>query len=81
MASGCPEAGPKSVVVALGWRLTAAMLDATDVLGILDQLDGAGLMVWLDGGWGVDALLGRHSRPHQDLDLAECRRRWLCAPG
>jgi Aminoglycoside-2''-adenylyltransferase len=49
------------------------MLDATDVLGILDQLDGAGLVVWLDGGWGVDALLGRHSRPHQDLDLVIAR--------
>jgi lincosamide nucleotidyltransferase A/C/D/E len=25
--------------------------------------------VWLDGGWGVDALLGRQSRPHHDLDI------------
>jgi lincosamide nucleotidyltransferase A/C/D/E len=49
------------------------MLDATDVLGILDQLQEAGLLVWLDGGWGVDALLGRHSRPHQDLDLVLAR--------
>jgi lincosamide nucleotidyltransferase A/C/D/E len=45
------------------------MLDISDVLVVLDQLDRAGLVVWLDGGWGVDALLGRHSRPHQDLDL------------
>jgi lincosamide nucleotidyltransferase A/C/D/E len=49
------------------------MLDATDVLRVLDQLDYAGLVVWLDGGWGVDALLGRHSRPHQDLDLVIAR--------
>jgi lincosamide nucleotidyltransferase A/C/D/E len=49
------------------------MLDADDVLGILDQLDGAGLVVWLDGGWGVDALLRRHSRPHRDLDLVVAR--------
>jgi lincosamide nucleotidyltransferase A/C/D/E len=49
------------------------MLDANDVLGILDQLDRAGLVVWLDGGWGVDALLGRQSRPHQDLDLVIAR--------
>jgi lincosamide nucleotidyltransferase A/C/D/E len=49
------------------------MLDATDVQVILDQLDGAGLVVWLDGGWGVDALLGRQSRPHQDLDLVVAR--------
>jgi lincosamide nucleotidyltransferase A/C/D/E len=49
------------------------MLDAGDVLAILDRLDGAGVVVWLDGGWGVDALLGRHSRPHQDLDLVVAR--------
>jgi lincosamide nucleotidyltransferase A/C/D/E len=49
------------------------MLDASDVLLILDQLDRAGLVVWLDGGWGVDALVGRHSRPHQDLDLVIAR--------
>jgi lincosamide nucleotidyltransferase A/C/D/E len=49
------------------------MLDAADVLEILDRLDGAGLVVWLDGGWGVDALVGRHSRPHQDLDLVIAR--------
>jgi lincosamide nucleotidyltransferase A/C/D/E len=25
--------------------------------------------VWVDGGWGIDALLGRQTRPHDDLDL------------
>jgi lincosamide nucleotidyltransferase A/C/D/E len=25
--------------------------------------------VWLDGGWGVDALLGEETRPHGDVDL------------
>jgi lincosamide nucleotidyltransferase A/C/D/E len=59
----------KSVVVALEWGLTMAMLDASDVLEVLDQLQRVGLVVWLDGGWGVDALLGYRSRPHQDLDL------------
>jgi lincosamide nucleotidyltransferase A/C/D/E len=49
------------------------MLDASDVLVILDQLDRAGLVVWLDGGWGVDALVGRQSRPHEDLDLVIAR--------
>jgi len=49
------------------------MLDADGVLAILDQLDRAGLVVWLDGGWGIDALLGRWSRPHQDLDLVIAR--------
>lgn len=27
------------------------------------------MSVWLDGGWGVDALLGAQSRPHDDLDV------------
>ena len=30
----------------------------------------AGLAFWVDGGWGVDALIGRQTRPHSDLDLA-----------
>jgi lincosamide nucleotidyltransferase A/C/D/E len=49
------------------------MLEASDVLAVLGQLDRAGLVVWLDGGWGVDALLGRRSRPHRDLDLVIAR--------
>jgi lincosamide nucleotidyltransferase A/C/D/E len=40
---------------------------------VLDLLDRARLAVWLDGGWGVDALLGRWSRPHRDLDLVVAR--------
>lgn len=26
--------------------------------------------MWVDGGWGVDALLGKQTRTHGDLDLA-----------
>lgn len=36
---------------------------------MLDRLAGAGLPAWIDGGWGVDALLGEQTRPHADLDL------------
>jgi len=25
--------------------------------------------IWIDGGWGVDALLRRQTRPHSDLDI------------
>lgn len=32
-------------------------------------LQQAGAPVWLDGGWGVDALLGRQTREHEDLDV------------
>jgi lincosamide nucleotidyltransferase A/C/D/E len=27
------------------------------------------MQVWLDGGWGVDALLGEQTRGHEDLDF------------
>jgi len=40
-----------------------------DVLEILDRLDQSAIRVWLDGGWGVDALLGEVTRRHADLDL------------
>ena len=42
---------------------------AADVLTVLELLGSADVSVWLDGGWGVDALLGRQSRVHEDLDL------------
>lgn len=40
-----------------------------DVLEVLDGLERAGVPFWLDGGWGVDTLVGRETRPHDDLDL------------
>jgi lincosamide nucleotidyltransferase A/C/D/E len=40
-----------------------------DVLDVLTVLADAGLTAWVDGGWGVDALLGSTSREHEDLDL------------
>jgi lincosamide nucleotidyltransferase A/C/D/E len=36
---------------------------------VIESLYQAGIRVWLDGGWGVDALLGRQTRPHHDLDI------------
>jgi lincosamide nucleotidyltransferase A/C/D/E len=43
---------------------------AADDLGrLLAELERAGIEVWLDGGWGVDALLGEQTREHDDLDL------------
>lgn len=45
------------------------MIQAQDVLEIVNQLERAGVMVWLDSGWGVDALVGRQTRPHNDVDV------------
>ena len=41
-----------------------------DVLEVFDLADGSGARLWLDGGWGVDALLGEQTRVHGDLDVA-----------
>lgn len=45
-------------------------MTSKDVVEILDRLDAAGVRAWLDGGWGVDALIGNEIRPHRDLDVA-----------
>jgi lincosamide nucleotidyltransferase A/C/D/E len=47
----------------------AVMMRDRDVLDVLTLLDDAGLTAWVDGGWGVDALLGTTTREHADLDL------------
>ena len=45
------------------------MMSATDVVEIIDEFELAGVDVWIDGGWGVDALLGEQTRHHEDLDI------------
>jgi lincosamide nucleotidyltransferase A/C/D/E len=49
-------------------------MDARSLIRIVDRLERDDIEVWLDGGWGVDALLGEETREHDDLDLvAELR--------
>jgi lincosamide nucleotidyltransferase A/C/D/E len=36
---------------------------------LMSAMEEAGVQAWVAGGWGVDALLGEQTRPHQDLDL------------
>jgi lincosamide nucleotidyltransferase A/C/D/E len=45
------------------------VMSADDVLSVMTALRAAGVDVWIGGGWGIDALLGRETRPHRDLDL------------
>ena len=47
-----------------------AEMTATDVVEIIKLLDRNGIEVYVDGGWGVDALLGEQMRRHDDLDIA-----------
>lgn len=41
-----------------------------EVIKSYNQLENIGIKIWIDGGWAVDALLGKQTRPHQDLDIA-----------
>ena len=45
------------------------MVSAEDVINIYQRLRAEGILVWLTGGWGIDALLGQQTRPHKDLDV------------
>ncbi len=45
------------------------MVSAQDAVRIIKHLSDAGIQVWVCGGWGVDALLGRQTRSHKDLDI------------
>jgi lincosamide nucleotidyltransferase A/C/D/E len=45
------------------------VLSESDVLDVLRLLEDAGVTAWVDGGWGVDALVGETTRAHSDLDL------------
>ena len=47
-----------------------AAVQLSDVLAVTAVLVEADVRHWLGGGWGVDALVGRQTRTHRDLDLA-----------
>lgn len=40
-----------------------------DLFEVLDFLEKWNITYWLDGGWGVDALIGRQTREHRDIDI------------
>lgn len=46
------------------------MITAEDVIELHTLFIQHKIDIWIDGGWGVDALLGRQTRPHSDLDIA-----------
>jgi lincosamide nucleotidyltransferase A/C/D/E len=45
-------------------------MTAVDVIEIVKLLEKNGMTIIIDGGWGVDALLGEQTRNHEDLDVA-----------
>jgi lincosamide nucleotidyltransferase A/C/D/E len=44
-------------------------MDSETLLAVVGRLEADGIDAWLDGGSGVDALLGHQTREHDDLDL------------
>jgi lincosamide nucleotidyltransferase A/C/D/E len=49
-------------------------MDAAWVIGLYNKFLANGIQTYVDGGWCVDALLGRETRPHADLDIAVERK-------
>jgi len=50
-------------------ELATAAITAYEVMDLYGTLESLGVEIWIDGGWGVDALLGEQSRLHKDLDI------------
>jgi lincosamide nucleotidyltransferase A/C/D/E len=48
-------------------------MELAEVVGIYGAIEREGVDIWIDGGWCVDALVGRHTRDHVDLDIAVAR--------
>jgi lincosamide nucleotidyltransferase A/C/D/E len=44
-------------------------MEEKDVIDLYLKAESLGIKLWVDGGWGVDALLGKQTRPHKDLDI------------
>lgn len=44
-------------------------MTADDVVDVVRRLRRESIAFWVEGGWGIDALLGEQTRPHDDLDL------------
>jgi lincosamide nucleotidyltransferase A/C/D/E len=45
-------------------------MKSEDILEIYNLLEHNGIEIVIDGGWGIDALLGSETRLHKDLDIA-----------
>ena len=44
-------------------------VSAAQAGALVESLQAAGIRCWVVGGWGIDALVGRQTRAHHDLDL------------
>jgi len=44
-------------------------MTSSDLVDLISSIEEAGISAWLDGGWGVDALLQSQTRKHKDVDM------------
>ncbi|MDA8292339.1 MAG: hypothetical protein M0Z33_11775 [Actinomycetota bacterium] len=66
------ESPERSVVRKLltpGYTRLRGEVTPGELLAVVDALRAGGVDLWLAGGWGVDALLGRQTRRHDDMDI------------
>ena len=40
-----------------------------DLMTVIKILEESSIAYWIDGGWGVDILAGKQTRPHRDIDV------------
>lgn len=45
------------------------MLELADFCRLVQLFETHHILMWVTGGWGIDALLGEQTRPHKDLDV------------
>ena len=46
-----------------------SIADKDSFLMIVDLLNEMGIRYWIEGGWGIDVLIGKQTRPHRDIDV------------
>ena len=51
---------------------TEPEMTSSALVELLKLFESAAIPVWLDGGWGVDALLQTQTRTHKDVDIVLC---------
>jgi len=44
-------------------------MNENDAVNLLKKAKHIGVDVWIEGSWGVNALVGRQTRPHNDIDI------------
>jgi lincosamide nucleotidyltransferase A/C/D/E len=54
----------------MNFKLLNPQITVEDVINLQNLFTREQIEIWIDGGWGVDALLGHQTRPHNDLDIA-----------